>query len=249
MPLDDQRNAEPPTFGSLTLEIIAISLIFAAGLLVLELVSWTAPSPHFNAASAWLGIVYDLSSIAVTVTAWFALSFARAQAQNSLRQNRILAEQTAISSNALNAEVYRHLMQDLRSSSFRKATSLCLAWINGHRKSTGPDATATLGDYAARQIAILMNDGHGDYQDLMDFFAILESVGFQARRGYLSLDDLHDLLSGSIRLFDTVFRLHLQQMAQIQTGVYQHTLWLFSTMSSYQPNRPLSAPGGGIADS
>ena len=60
-----------------------------------------------------------------------------------------------------------------------------------------------------------------------------ETVGYVARVGYVPIDDVINLLGGSILETGRLFRPHIQRLTELPAGdprMYEHFLWLLSTL-------------------
>jgi len=64
------------------------------------------------------------------------------------------------------------------------------------------------------------------YRNLFRLVALLETIGYAARKGYVSIEDVEQLLGPSISEATRVFRLHISRTFKDDPRVYEHFRWL-----------------------
>ena len=86
--------------------------------------------------------------------------------------------------------------------------------------------------FAAKLDDLLAQDFE-KYLRLYRICGFFETVGYVARVGYVPIDDVINLLGGSILETGRLFRPHIQRLKELPTGdprMYEHFLWLLSTL-------------------
>jgi len=225
--------AEKPNFAGLTYGFFKIGIIFLVFAVISATVLQTMRSPANSPVPLWLQNIYYATNIAVALVAILALVYAKKQAEISLRQAEIAA-------NASKAEVYRALFQDLISPIFQQGSDQAkhLYLLHQARSAAGL-TTEPLGAFCAQQIAAMETTDFRRFHALTDLFTFLENLGLQARRGYLSLDDVAYLLKGTLVDFGLIMLDYLEAEYRLRPGVWNNAIWLLKTIPDYQPESPL----------
>jgi hypothetical protein len=79
----------------------------------------------------------------------------------------------------------------------------------------------------------LLAEDFEKYLRLYRIWGFFETVGYAARAGYVPIDEVINLLGGSILETGRLFRPHIQRLKESPTGdprMYEHFLWLFSNV-------------------
>jgi len=224
---------ETLAYGGLAYEIFKIVVIFAVAAVISGTVSQTVHGPAGAAVPLWLQNIYYATNIAVALAAIVALFYAKKQAEAALRQ-------AEISANASKAEVYQKLFQDFVSPMFQNgAEEAKRLFLLYEARRAANLTTQTLGAFCAEQLSAMETADFQRFRTLVNFLTFLESVGLQARRGYLSLDDIFYLLKGPLVGFSEILLSYLEARAAAREGAWAQTIWLLKTIPNYQPQSRL----------
>ena len=225
--------AEKLNYGGLAYEVFKVVVIWVVVAIMSATVLRTMHAPGNAGVPLWLQNIYYATNIAVALAAIVALFYAKTQAAAALRQAEISAD-------ASKAEVYHVLYRNFISPIFQngaeEARRLFLLY-QAHQAANL--TTQTLGDFCAEQILAMETHDFLRFRTLMDFLTFLESVGLQARRGYLSLDDIFYMLKEPLIGFSGILLNYLEARAATREGAWAQAIWLLRTIPEYEPHNRL----------
>ena len=108
-------------------------------------------------------------------------------------------------------------MSDIKADILKFASD-----VQAKHKAGGPSQIELL----ATELEGLRTTDLDRYRNLFRLVALLETMGYAARKGYVSIEDVEQLLGPSISEATRVFRLHISRTFKDDPRVYEHFRWL-----------------------
>jgi hypothetical protein len=108
-------------------------------------------------------------------------------------------------------------MSDIKADILKFASD-----VQAKYKAGGPSQIELL----ATELEGLRTTDLDRYRNLFRLVALLETMGYAARKGYVSIQDVEQLLGPSISEATRVFRLHISRTFKDDPRVYEHFRWL-----------------------
>jgi hypothetical protein len=113
--------------------------------------------------------------------------------------------------------------------------------------ATFADRVKMSGDMYPERLYKLQKADTERYERLLRFCGFFETVGYTAYQKYIAVEDVIELLGGSIQTASQVFENHIRKLQEVPGSerLYYYCLWLFdATWNSLERNPPMPRQSG-----